>query len=137
MVGGSIFVAPSENEMTYGSNYTLIQNGNISALSVTQRSKESVKKNIERYLDNASDIVKNSEIYTYNFKSEDNTARKHIGFVIGDKGGNYKTPEEVISANKEGIDGYAMTAILWKAFQEQQEEIEELKKEIKKMKGES
>ena len=131
--GGTIFVAPSENEMTYGSDYTFIQNGNISALSVTQRSKESVKKNIEKYLENASDIVKNSEIYIYNFKSEDDTARKHIGFVIGDEGGNYKTPDEVVS-NGEGIDLYAMISILWKAFQEQQEIIERLQKEIKEMK---
>lgn len=120
--------------MTYGSDYTLIQNGNISALSVTQRSKESVKKNIEKYLDNASDIVKNSEIYKYNFKSEDDTARKHIGFVIGNKGGNYKTPDEVVS-NGEGIDTYTMTSILWKAVQEQQEMIENLQKEIKELKG--
>ena len=119
--------------MSYGSNYTIIQNGNISALSITQRSKESVKKNIERYLDNAYDIVKNSEIYTYNFKSEDNTARKHIGFVIGDEGGNYKTPDEVVS-NGEGIDTYSMTSILWKAVQEQQEIIEQMQKEIKELK---
>lgn len=128
--GGSIFVAPTQSEMTYGSNYTLIQNGSVNALTVTQRSKESVKKNIKLYTDNALNIIKNSEIYKYNFKFENDTEKKHIGFVIADKGGNYKTPEEVISANREGIEQYNMSSILWKAIQEQQEQIELLQKEI-------
>ena len=132
--GGSIFVAPYESD---NYNYTLIQNGSISALSVTQRSKESVKKNIQKYKKNALDILRESEIYEYNFKSEKDTDKKHIGFVIGDEGGNYKTPDEVISKDREGIEHYTMTSILWKAVQEQQEIIENLQKEIKNMKGES
>jgi tyrosine-protein phosphatase YwqE len=120
--------------LTDGTNNTLIKSTGIITPTVTQTSKESVKKNIEKYLDNASDIVKNSEIYKYNFKSEDDTARKHIGFVIGDEGGNYKTPDEVVS-NGEGIDTYTMTSILWKAVQEQQEIIEQMQKEINELKG--
>jgi hypothetical protein len=95
---------------------------------VIQTSKESIKKNIVKYEKNATDIIKNSEIYEYNFKTEKDTDKKHIGFVIGDKGGNYKTPKEVVFSNGEGIDTYTMESILWKAFQEQQKEIEELKK---------
>ena len=33
-------------------------------------------------------------IYQYNYKFEEDTDKKHIGFVIGDEGGDYKTPEE-------------------------------------------
>ena len=71
----------------------------------------------------------------YNFKTEKNTEKKHIGFVIGDLGGKYKTPKQVIAKDKNGIDTYDMTSILWKAVQEQQEQIEQMKKEIKELKG--
>ena len=64
------------------------------------------------------EIVKNSEIYTYNFKTENDDDKKHIGFVIPDLGGSYKTPKQVISADEEGILNYDMTSILWKAVQE-------------------
>lgn len=129
--GGFIMVAPYEGD----SNYTTIQNGSVSAMTVTQRSKQSIKKNIEKYNENATDIVKNSEIYTYNFVSENDNDKKHIGFVIADNGGNYKTPEQVISKDREGISNYDMTSILWKAVQEQQETIETLQKEIELLKG--
>ena len=109
--------------------------GTVTCVSLIQTSKESAKKNIKKYTENATEIVKNSEIYTYNFKSENDDHQKHIGFVIGDEGGNYKTPEEVIS-NGEGIEPYTMTSILWKAVQEQQKIIEELQKEIKELKEE-
>lgn len=117
-----------------GTNFSSIYPDHITTPSVIQTSKESVKKNIELYKDKALDILKQSEIYQYNFKSEKDDDKKHIGFVIGDEGGKYKTPDEVIS-NGEGIDTYAMTSILWKAVQEQQEIIDELQKQIKELKG--
>ena len=114
----------------YNDDFTNIMNGSILCKNLRQYSKESFKKNIKLYNGNALDIVKQSEIYTYNFKSEKDDDKKHIGFVIADEGGNYKTPEEVISAEKDGIEQYNMTSILWKAVQEQQEKIELLQKEI-------
>lgn len=115
-------------------DYTNIMNGSIVCKTLTQYSKESFKKNIQLYNENALDIVKQSEIYIYNFKSENDDDKKHIGFVIADEGGNYKTPDEVMSKNKEGIEQYNMTSILWKAVQEQQEIIEQMQKEIKEFK---
>lgn len=129
-IGGSIYVGDVYN----ANNNTTIINGNIDCVQVTQRSKESFKKNITEYKYNALNIIKNSEIYTYNFKTETDEDKKHIGFVIGDEGGSYKTPEEVISSNGEGIDTYSMTSILWKAVQEQQKIIEQMQKEIKELK---
>lgn len=127
-----------ENEST-GQSTTVWYNG-ITTPTITQTSKESKKKNISKYNEKALDIVKDSEIYTYNFKGENNKDKKHIGFVIGDEGGNYKTPEQVISNDREGIENYSMTSILWKAFQEyiteKDEQIEQLQKEINKLKGE-
>lgn len=94
---------------------------------VEQTSVESKKKNIEKYNENAIEIVKNSEIHMYNFKFETDENKKHIGFVIGDEGGIYKTPKQVISSSGGGIDSYTMCSILWKAVQELIIEVEKLK----------
>lgn len=91
---------------------------------------ESIKKNIQESNINALDIIKNAKIYTYNLKEEKDTDKKHVGFVIGDK---YKTPEEVISKSKDGIDTYTMSSIMWKALQETTKENEELKQRIEKL----
>lgn len=101
---------------------------NMTCANLTQTSKESVKKNIEEYKENALEIVNNSKIYDYNFKFEKDTDKKHKGFVIGDLGGNYAIPEQVISKNGQGIDTYTMTSILWKAVQELNEKVERLEK---------
>lgn len=120
---------------------TYIYPTGITTPKVTQASKESKKKNITKYNEKALDIVKDSEIYTYNFKGEQDQDKKHIGFVIGDEGGEYKTPEQVISNDREGIESYSMTSILWKAFQEyieeKDEQIKQLQNEIKELKKES
>lgn len=105
---------------------------NITCANLTQTSKESVKKNIEEYKENALEIVNNSKIYDYNFKFEKDIDKKHKGFVIGDLGGNYATPEQVISKNGQGIDTYTMTSILWKAVQELNEKVEKLEEIIRK-----
>lgn len=131
-IGGAITLSTLSGlspyiEVSNGYRNTNISGDGITTPILTQRSKESVKKNIEKYNENAINIVKNSEIYIYNFKDEKDTDKKHVGFVIGDKGGDYKTPEQVISDNNEGINNYDMTSILWKAVQELTLEVEKLK----------
>lgn len=97
-------------------------------------SLESIKKNITLYEKNCVDIIKNADIYSYNLKNENDDNKKHIGLVIGDLGNDYKTPEEVINQNQDGIDLYSMISIAWKSIKEQQNLIEELKEEIKQLK---
>jgi hypothetical protein len=108
-------------------------NGPVYANSFNNNSKEEIKKNIELFNENALNLLKNSNIYKFNYKTEDDNEKRHIGFIIGK---NYKTPYEVISQSGESIDTYSMTSVLWKAVQEQQEQIEQLQNEIKEMKGE-
>lgn len=126
-------------DFTDDNGYTNIQASGIRTPQLIQTSKESKKKNITKYNEKALDIVKDSEIYTYNFKGENDKNKKHIGFVIGDKGGNYKTPEQVISNDREGIENYSMTSILWKAFQEyiteKDKQIEQLQNKIIELEG--
>jgi len=128
--GGTIFVAPSQSE---GYNYTLIQNGEVNALRITQRSLESAKKNFEK-LESGLDIIKDIDICKYNLKDENKGTKKHIGFVIGDK---YKYSKEITSEKNDGVDIYSFVSVCCKAIQEQQEQIEELKQRIEKLeKGE-
>ena len=108
----------------YGNGSTRVKSSGITTPNVTQTSLEETKKNISKVEENALEIVKNAEIYNYNLKPEKDTDKKHYGFVIGEK---YKTPKEVIASSGEGIDIYSMCSILWKAVQEQQKQIEELK----------
>ena len=103
---------------------TIIKGSGITTPNVTQTSLEETKKNVYKVEESALEIVKNAEIYNYNLKSEKDTDKKHYGFIIGEK---YKTPNEVIANSGEGIDIYSMCSILWKAVQEQQKQIEELK----------
>ena len=102
--------------------------GNITCVSLTQTSLAEKKKNFEK-LENALDIVKDTDIYKYNLKDEKETDKKHIGFVIGE---NFNYREEITSAKNDGADDYSMISVLWKAVQEQQEEIEELRKLVNK-----
>lgn len=95
--------------------------------TVTQGSLEERKKNFEK-LENAKEILQNTDIYKYNFKTEEDTDKKHIGFVIGD---NFNYSQDITSGENNGVDIYAMVSVLWQVVKEQQDEIDELKKLIK------
>ena len=89
-----------------------------------------MKKNILKFGD-ALEIIKNSTIYEYNFKTEEDTEKKHIGFVIGDVTKNkYKTPETVLSQNKKGIENYSMCSIEWRALQQILERLETVERKL-------
>jgi len=113
---------------------TILPTG-ITTPSVTQTSKAEDKKDFEK-LETALEEVMNTDIYTYHLKTQEDTDKKHVGFVIGKdfKYSNLITAEDE-KGEEIGVDTYSMVSVLWKAVQEQQKEIEELKEEIKKMKG--
>lgn len=98
--------------------------------SLTQTSLAESKENFEK-INNALNIIKNIDIYKYNLKGDKKSSKKHIGFVIGDK---YNYSEEVTSNNNDGVDIYSFVSVCCKAIQEQQEQIEELKKEVETLK---
>ena len=104
--------------------------GNITCETLTQTSLESNKKNFEK-LEDALSIIKNTDIYKYNMKSEDDNTKKHIGFVIGDE---YNYSKEITSENNDGVDTYSMVSVCFKAIKEQQKIIEQLTEEIKLLK---
>lgn len=124
-------------DVSKGEYSTLISNnsistpGSVSASSFINTSLESEKKNFEK-LNNALDIINNADIYSYNWKNEKKSNKKHYGLVIGDK---YKTPNEFKAEDGNGIDIYSTLSICIEAIKEQQEQIEELKKEINNLKN--
>lgn len=109
---------------------TTIRADRIDTPALNQTSSEKAKKNIKKYTEKAIEKIKNSDIYSYNLKFEEDTDKKHIGFVIGNK---YKTPKEVISKEGNAVELYSAIGILWKAVQEQQEQIEQLQERLKKL----
>ena len=111
-----------------------VTQGSIHALEYHYDSLAEKKKNIKLYEKNAIDIIKNTDVYEFNYKSQEDNYKKNIGFVIGD---NYRTSKEIFTNDKVGINSYSVLGVLWKAVQEQQEQIELLQKEINKLKGEN
>lgn len=107
--------------------------GDISCETLIQTSLAEKKKNFEKMQNNALEVIKNIDIYKYNLKNEKDTDKKHLGFVIGN---NYNYSKEVTSIDNTGVDNYSFTSLCCKAIQEQQKQIEELKKEIDILKGE-
>ncbi len=98
-------------------------NGSIEAKAFNNISLEERKKNITIFDKNAIDIIKNSDIYEYNYKTEKDTDKKHVGFIIGPK---YRTPKEAISADGESIDIYALCSIMSKAMKDITNRLEKL-----------
>ena len=105
----------------------------ISAPTITQTSLEEKKKNFEKLtLEEAIEILNDTDIYKYNLKSQDNDKKKHIGFVIGN---SFNYSNKITSENNDGVDNYSMTSVLYPIVKEQQAQIKELKKEIETLKG--
>lgn len=115
------------------SGSTWISPSGISTPSVTQTSLKENKKNFEK-LKNGLDIIRSTEIYKYNLKSQNDGDKKHIGFVIGK---DYKHSKEITALDKEnkevGVDLYSMVSVAYKAIQEQQEVIEKLQEKIQEL----
>ena len=106
--------------------------GYVSGKAFIDNSREEAKKNIEKFNKNAVEIIKNTDIYEFNYKTEKENAKKHLGFVIGE---NYNYVKEITAEDDEskeiGADLYSMISVAYKAIQEQQDEIGKLKETVK------
>ncbi len=109
---------------------TIIDGGQINCVALTQTSLEQHKKNIEK-LSNAIEEIKKTDIYQYNWKSESDDKKKHLGFVIGK---NFNYSHLITAENEEGkeigVDNYSMTSLCLQAIKEQQVIIEKLEIKI-------
>lgn len=89
-------------------------------------SSEIFKEDIEPLEDGALESVLKTPTYTYKFKDDHNN-ETHAGFII-ERG----VPKLAIESNERAIDNYAMTAYLWKAFQEYVEKTDKKILELEK-----
>ena len=104
--------------------------GDVHADSYKYDSLAEKKKNIEEYTENVLEKIKKCKIYRFRYKDEINKKKKHIGFIIDDSSFDIN---DIVSEG--GIDSYSAVTVLYKAIQEQQNQIEALKKILEKMKG--
>ena len=105
----------------------------VTARQYNTLSVQEQKKDFEKFKQKAIDIIKNADIYKYHYTNEDENIKKHIGMVIGK---DYKYSKEITNQDNNSINLYSMCSVLWKAMQEQIEQIEELQKEIKELQKE-
>lgn len=98
--------------------------------NLIQTSRKERKKYIKKITKNATDIIKNTDIYQYQLKGEKATGHRHYGVVINDE---YNCPDEIKAENGKGVEIYSMISIAWKALQEQQEIITQLQERIKRL----
>lgn len=103
----------------------------ITTPTLTQTSQKENKKNFEKF-ENALQELDKIDIYKYHLKSENDDDKKHLGFVIGE---DFKYSELVTSQDNKGVDSYSFISLCFQMIKEQQKQIEELKKEISKLKG--
>lgn len=109
--------------LTDGNNNTTITQSRIITPVLNQTSLKSKKKNIKKLNVNAIELVKNSDICSYNLKGEKKGSKKHLGLVIGE---GYNCPDIVVSEDGQGIEQYSYTSLLYKAFQQLLERVEKL-----------
>lgn len=126
-VDGRFSVAANGNIYNTG-NYSC--SGNITCVSLTQTSLKENKKNFEKY-SGALEEIKNIDIYKYNLKNEENDSKKHLGFVIGN---DFNYSKVITSDDNKGVDNYSFTSLCLQAIKEQQEQIENLQKQVNELK---
>lgn len=88
------------------------------------------KKEITKYNKSAIDEIKNTDIYSFLYK-QGNIKKKTVGAVIGN---DYNCSDDIISEDGKHISLYSMISVAYKAIQEQEDKIEELKNEISNLK---
>ena len=110
--------------------FVVTDQGICKAMSWVTGSRVEWKENIVAYSKNAVQEIMNSDVYYYDLKDKgrsDWQEGRHIGFIIGD---GYNVSPDILDGGGSSIDMYSALAIAYKAIQEQQVEIEELKKKI-------
>lgn len=113
-------------------DYTTLGAAGCYSPTFTPTSREEKKKNFEKF-EKGLEILKEVDIYKYNLKSQIDGSKKHIGFVIGD---NFKYSKELTDEKELGANLYSFVSVCCQAIKEQQEMIENLQKEVEKLKEE-
>lgn len=104
--------------------------GTVWAKSFEKLCLENEKKDFEKF-NNALKIIKNTDIYKYRYKNNGDNTKKDIGIVIGER---YKYSKELTNDENNAVNLANMVGVCFQAIKEQQKMIENLQKEINKLK---
>ena len=111
-------------------NFVVTEDGDCKAMSWTTGSKAEWKEDIKEYEDGALNKVLDSTVYRYKLKKHGkDTDGRHIGFVIGS---GYNVTPDLLDYQNSSIDMYSAIGIAYKAIQELNEQVQNLKERLKK-----
>jgi hypothetical protein len=96
----------------FGFNFGWASNAGLGGSFFFNSSTRSMKKDIEPFVKDATEIIKSTEIITWEFESGEHTQIEHIGFIAED------TPEELATANHNVMDTTNTLGVILKAIQE-------------------
>lgn len=125
----------SDENLSLSSSFIVLRDGTIETTispsgiktpTLTQTSLASSKKNFEK-LENALEIISNTDIYKYHLKSQNDDDKKHIGFVIGNK---FNYSKDITSEKNDGADIYSMVSVCLQAIKELNNKIKILEEKI-------
>lgn len=125
----------SDENLSLSSSFIVLRDGTIETTispsgiktpTLTQTSLASSKKNFEK-LENALEIISNTDIYKYHLKSQNDDDKKHIGFVIGNK---FNYSKDITSEKNDGVDIYSMVSVCLQAIKELNNKIKILEEKI-------
>ena len=110
-----------QSDTSFGFLVDVISNNSFSGTAFTVVSDERKKENIEDVDEDCSEIIKKIKVKTFNFK-EDKKKKSNIGFIAQDVQKKVPTKFETVAndyGDYMGLDYGKMSAILWKALQEE------------------
>ena len=113
-------------------NANVVSAYSITAFDLIETSDKRLKDNIENVDEDCSEIVKKVEVKTYNMKNDDKK-KSHIGFVAQEVATILPRKFEAVvndDGERMGINYGKMSAILWKALQEEMAKTEYLESKL-------
>ncbi|MDA2738371.1 tail fiber domain-containing protein [Bacillus cereus group sp. Bc015] len=106
---------------------------NMAANAFQNVSSLTYKTDIQNYEESVLDVIMNTDIMTYKYKTDveerSETAPTHIGVI------SEYAPKIITNEDSSAVDLYAMVSVSWKAIQELYQQIQELKAEINLLKA--
>lgn len=107
--------------------------GSFHAVNYFTTSSREYKKNIEDYTGNAMEKIMSTPVRWFHMKSDiDEVDPKRIGLIV------QESPWEIVNLNGgDSIINDAKTSLMWKGMQEQQEEIQQLKRRMERLENAS
>lgn len=95
----------------------------IVALIAMMASSKTFKKEIEEFdYTTTYDMLKNSKLYTWKYKNEDDNIRKHIGLIAEE------APEEIVTTDGKHLDTISYLGVLTGAIRTLIEKVEKMEK---------